>query len=301
MKEFDSNIYNNENYESNNINNYNSNDNHYNPDSPENIRKIYDENLKRNKIKIDTTEFLSYAVKVELLFQTLQGYLYWISSAEILIFLILFFMFCSSPKVMAKIWWYIFHFFRGFFGLGIIYYLPKTYELIENLRDIPDILETLKYSMIQTFFELLKPNQKKLKLFLLFYFSLTILCIVIDIMMFCVFAPDIGIPENGKPFFFMLLSSIIFIYTDVIYFSFFSSFKFYFNKKQHDSIQRATILGFFDQLKIGMGKGVVKMARKIGKIKGDVKGIRNQFQKREKSNSNNEDNNNVVREVNVIN
>ena len=266
MKEFDSNIYNNENYESNNINNYNSNDNHYNPDSPENIRKIYDENLKRNKIKIDTTEFLSYAVKVELLFQTLQGYLYWISSAEILIFLILFFMFCSSPKVMAKIWWYIFHFFRGFFGLGIIYYLPKTYELIENLRDIPDILETLKYSMIQTFFELLKPNQKKLKLFLLFYFSLTILCIVIDIMMFCVFAPDIGIPENGKPFFFMLLSSIIFIYTDIIYFSFFSSFKFYFNKKQHDSIQRATILGFFDQLKIGMGKGVVKMARKIGKI-----------------------------------
>ena len=301
MKEFDSNIYNNENYESNNINNYNSNDNHYNPDSPENIRKIYDENLKRNKIKIDTTEFLSYAVKVELLFQTLQGYLYWISSAEILIFLILFFMFCSSPKVMAKIWWYIFHFFRGFFGLGIIYYLPKTYELIENLRDIPDILETLKYSMIQTFFELLKPNQKKLKLFLLFYFSLTILCIVIDIMLFCVFAPDIGIPENGKPFFFMLLSSIIFIYTDIIYFSFFSSFKFYFNKKQHDSIQRATILGFFDQLKIGMGKGVVKMARKIGKIKGDVKGIRNQFQKREKSNSNNEDNNNVVREVNVIN
>ena len=301
MKEFDSNIYNNENYESNNINNYNSNDNHYNPDSPENIRKIYDENLKRNKIKIDTTEFLSYAVKVELLFQTLQGYLYWISSAEILIFLILFFMFCSSPKVMAKIWWYIFHFFRGFFGLGIIYYLPKTYELIENLRDIPDILETLKYSMIQTFFELLKPNQKKLKLFLLFYFSLTILCIVIDIMMFCVFAPDIGIPENGKPFFFMLLSSIIFIYTDIIYFSFFSSFKFYFNKKQHDSIQRATILGFFDQLKIGMGKGVVKMARKIGKFKGDVKGIRNQFQKREKSNSNNEDNNNVVREVNVIN
>ena len=294
MKEFNQNIYNN-----NNI--YNDIEKN-NLDSPENIRKIYEENLKRNKIKIDTTEFLSYAVKVELLFQTLQGYLYWISASELLIFLVLFFMFCASPKKMSKIWWYIFHLFRGIFGFGIINYLPKTYELIENLNDIPDVLESLKYSMIHTFFELLKPNQKKLKIFLLFYFSLTIICIVVDIMLFCVFAPDIGIVENDKPFFFMLLSSIIFIYTDLVYFSFFSSFKFYFNKKQHDSIQRATILGFFDQLKIGMGKGVVKMARKIGKMKGDLenlRGIKNHFKKRENSKENND--NNVVREVNVFN
>ena len=309
MKEFNQNIYNNDNisdnYENNNINN---NIKNYNPDSPESIRKIYEENEKLNRMKIDTTEFMSYAVKVEILFQTLQGYLYWISFSEFLIFLFLFFMFCSSPKTMAKIWWYIFHFFRGGFGIGIIYYLPKTYELIENLKEIPDILENIKYSLIQIFFELLKPNQKKLKIFLLFYFSLTILCTVIDIMLFCVFAPDIGIVKNGKPFFFMLLSSIIFIYTDVIYFSFFSSFKFYFNKKQHDSIQRATILGFFDQLKIGMGKGVVKMARKVGKIKGDLgnfKGLKNPFHKRLNNNNNNNnndiENNNVVREVNVIN
>ena len=304
MKEFNPNSYNNDgisdNYENNNINNYNNNIN-YNSNSPENIRKIYEENEKLNKLKIDTTEFMSYAVKVELLFQTLQGYLYWISFSEFVIFLVLFFLFCSSPKVIAKIWWYIFHFFRGIFGIGIIYYLPKTYELIENLRDIPDILENIKYSLIKIFFELLKPNQKKLKIFLLFYFSLTILCTVIDIMLFCVFAPDIGIVENGKPFFFMLLSSIIFIYTDIIYFSFFSSFKFYFNKKQHDSIQRATILGFFDQLKIGMGKGVVKMARKIGQ----VKSIKNPFHKRDtntnNNNNDNENDNNVVREVNVIN
>jgi hypothetical protein len=305
MKEFNSNNFDNisNNHEDNNINNYNNSIN-YNFDSPENIRKIYEENMYRNKIKIDTTEFMSYAIKVELLFQTLQGHLYWISSSEFLIFLVLFFMFCSSPKMMAKIWWYIFHFFRGFFGIGIIYYLPKTYELIENIKDIPDILENLKYFLIDTFFELLKPNQKKLKIFLLIYFSLTIFCTVVDIMLFCVFAPDIGIPENGKPFFFMLLSSIIFIYTDFVYFSFFSSFKFYFNKKQHDSIQRATILGFFDQLKIGMGKGVVRMGRKISKIKGVLsypKNIMNPFQKRDTNNNNNINNDNVVREVNVFN
>ena len=298
MEEYDSNNINNinDNYENNNINNNNKN---YNLNSEDDIKSIFEENEKRNRIKIDTTEFMSYSIKVELLFQTLQGYLYWISAGEILIFLTLFFMFCSSPKIMAKIWWYIFHFFRGFFGFGIIYYLPKTYELIDNLKDIPDVLENLKYSLIHNFFELLKPNQKKLKIFLLFYFSLTILSTVIDIMLFCVFAPDIGNVENGKPYFFMLLSSIIFIYTDFVYFSFFSSFKFYFNKKTHDSIQRATILGFFDQLKIGMGKGVVKMARKIGKIKGDLGNMKNPFNKKQNSQRNNNDN--VVREVNVIN
>ena len=309
MKEFNPNSYNNnidnisDNFD-NNSNNYNINNASYNSNSPQNIRKIYEENEKRNRIKIETTEFMSYAVKVELLFQTLHGYLYWISNCEFL-----FFLFCSSPKTMGKIWWYIFHFFRGIFGIGIICYLPKTYELIENLQEIPDNLENIKYSLIQIFFELLKPNQRKLKIFLLFYFSLTILCTVIDIMLFCVFAPDIGIVENDKPFFFMSFSSIIFIYTDLVYFSFFSSFKFYFNKKQHDSIQRATILGFFDQLKIGMGKGVVKMARKVGKIKGNlgnIKSMKNPFRKKENVNSNNIENNNdnndnVIREVNVIN
>jgi len=306
MEEYDSNNINNinDNYENNNINNYNNNNNkkNYNLNSEDDIKSIFEENEKRNRIKIDTTEFMSYAIKVELLFQTLQGHLYWISASEFLIFLTLFFMFCSTPKTMGKIWWYIFHFFRSFFGFGIIYYLPKTYELIDNLKDIPDVLENLKYSLIHNFFELLKPNQKKLKIFLLFYFSLTILSTVIDIMLFCIFAPDIGNAENGKPYFFMLLSSIIFIYTDFVYFSFFSSFKFYFNKKTHDSIQRATILGFFDQLKIGMGKGVVKMARKIGKIKGDLGNMKNPFNKKQNSQRNNNDNNdNVVREVNVIN
>ena len=307
MREFDSNNHINENINDNqdinNINNYNNDSLNLDSNTPENIRKIYEENLKLNKKKIDTTEFMSYVIKVELLFQTLLGHLYWVSASEFLIFLVLFFMFCSSPKVMAKIWWYIFHICRGVFGFGIIYYLPKTYELIESLNDIPDILDKLKYSMIDNFFELLKPNQKKLKIFLLFYFSLTIFCTVIDIMLFCVFAPDIGISENGKSYFFMLLSSIIFIYTDFIYFSFFSSFKFYFNKKQHDSIQRATILGFFDQLKIGMGKSVVKMARKINKIKTDLgssRGIKNPFHKKE-SKENNNNNDNVIREVDVIN
>jgi hypothetical protein len=301
LEEYDSNnIDNNDNYENNNINNYNNNNNkNYNLNSEDDIKSIFEENEKRNRIKIDTTEFMSYAIKVELLFQTLQGHLYWISASEFLIFFTLFFMFCSTPKTMGKIWWYIFHFFRSFFGFGIISYLPKTYELIDNLKDIPDVLENLKYSLIHNFFELLKPNQKKLKIFLLFYFSLTILSTVIDIMLFCVFAPDIGNVENGKPYFFMLLSSVIFIYTDFVYFSFFSSFKFYFNKKTHDSIQRATILGFFDQLKIGMGKGVVKMARKIGKIKGDLGNMKNPFGKRQNNQGNNNDN--VVREVNVVN
>ena len=290
MKEYDS--YN----EDNNSNQYNSN-------SQLDKNKIYEENKRQNKMKIDTTEFMSYSIKVELLFQSLQSYLYWISIIEFVIFLSLFFMFCALPKSLSKIWWYIFHFFRGIIGLFIIYYLPKTYQIIENLNEIPDILNNLKASLIQSFFELLQPQKQKLKLFLLLYFSLTIFCTVIDIMMFCVIAPDIGIVENGKPFVFMLLSSTIFIYTDFIYFSFFSSFKYYFNKKQHDSIQRATIIGFFDQIKIGMAKGVVSVAKKISKAASDIgsaRGFSNRGNKNPFKNNDNNENKNE-REVNIVN
>jgi hypothetical protein len=266
------------------------------------IKKIYEENKRRNKMKIDTTEFMSYCVKVELLFQTLQSYLYWISLIELVIFLVLFFMFCSSPKSLSKIWWYIFHFFRGLIGIVIIYLLPKTYQIIENLKEIPDILNQLKASLIQSFFDLLQPNKKKLKILLLCYFSLTTLCTVIDIMMFCVFAPDIGIAENGKPFVFMLFSSIIYIYSDFIYFSFFSSFKYYFNKKQHDEIQRATIIGFFDQIKIGMAKGVVSVAQRITKVASDINNVRmNNIKNKNPFKSKTNKNENEIREVDVIN
>lgn len=299
MKEYDDEDDNNIDYNYNdNINNINNSKNN---NSELDKRKIYEENKRQNKIKIDTTEFMSYAIKVELLFQTLQSYLFWISFIEFVIFLSLFFMFCSSPKSLSKIWWYIFHFFRGFIGLAIIHYLPKTYQVIENLKEIPDILNQLKSSLIDNFFELLQPQKKKLKIFLLCYFSLTIWCTIVDIMMFCVFAPDIGIAENGKPFVFILLSSIIFIYTDFIYFSFFSSFKYYFNKKQHDNIQRATILGFFDQIKIGMAKGVVHVAKRITKVASDLGNVRINTNRKNPFNQNNNKNEKEIRDVEVSN
>ena len=293
--------FNNNNVYKNNINNRNNINNSSNEVLDK--RRIYEENKRQNKMKIDTTEFMSYSIKVELLFQTLQGYLYWISFIEFVIFLSLFFMFCSSPKNFSKIWWFIFHFFRGIIGISIIFKLPKTYQIIENIKEIPDILDQLKSSLIQSFFDLLQPNKKKLKILLLCYFSLTILCTVIDIMMFCVFAPDIGIVENGKPFVFILMSSIILIYTDFIYFSFFSSFKYYFNKKQHDAIQRATIVGFFDQIKIGMAKGVVHVAKRITKGANYIGTVVNSNRDKNpfKNNNINNNNKNEIRDINIVN
>lgn len=295
MKEND--INNNDKFSDNNS----SDNNDYNSNPDMKIKKIYENNKKQNKMKIDTTEFMSYSIKVELLFQTLQSYLFWISIIEFVIFLVLFLMFCSDPKSLSKIWWYIFHLFRGIIGIGIIYYLPRTYQIIENLKEIPDMLNQLKSSLIKSFFDLLQPEKRRLKILLLCYFSLTILCTIIDIMMFCVFAPDIGIVDNGKPFVFMLLSSIIFIYTDFIYFSFFSSFKYYFNKKQHDQIQRATIIGFFDQLKIGMAKGVVSVARRITKVASDLGSARRDSDVNNKNPFKNNNNKFEVREVNITN
>ena len=173
-------------YESYNEENSN---NQYNLSSVLVKNRIYEENKRQNKIKILTTEFMSYSIKVEILFQSFQSYLYLISIIEFVIFLSLFFMFCALPKSLSKIWWYIFHFFWGIIGLFIIYYLPKN---ISNNWKF-NILNNLKSSLIQSFFDLLQPRKEKLKLFLLIFFSLTIFCTVIYIMMFFVLATDIGI------------------------------------------------------------------------------------------------------------
>ena len=273
MYEHENDLSNNNSKRNYNINNRYSDYSYNDHDNPQEttIKEIYAKNKELNKQRIDTAEFMSYSIKVELLFQTLQGYLYWVSGLELLIFLSLFCLFCSSPKTLSKIWWYIFHLFRSIIGLLIIQNLPRTYEIIENLEDIPQDLNEVKIKLIQDFFSLLKAKKKKLKMFLMIYFGLTVLCMVIDIMMFCVFAPDFGATGKEKQFFYMILSSSIYVYTDVIYFNFFSSFKYYFNKKQQDQIQRATVLGFFDQLRIGMAKKVVKMAKKITRVTEDIR------------------------------
>lgn len=273
---------------------------------------IYKENKRRNKLKIETTEFMSYIIKVELLFQTLQGHLYWVSGIELFIFIILFFLFCSSPKNMSTIWWYIFHLFRGSIGLIIIKNLPKTFEVIDNLKVIPDILNELKKSLIKIFLELLVPLQKKLKLLLIVYFGLTVFCTIIDIMVFCVFAPDCGIKGAEKPFLFMILSSLIYIYCDIIYYNFFSSFKFYFDKTQQANIQRATVIGFFDQLKIGMAKKIVSITKKINdginnhrkndNFPTSKEPMNNKYHyERDNKNKNNIDEQYEVKEVNIMN
>lgn len=162
MKEYEDEDQNNNDISDNSYNNKINNNNfskNSSTNSETDIRRIYEENKRQNKMKIDTSEFLSFSLKVELLFQTLQSYLYWISTVEFVIFLVLFFMYCSSPKNLGKIWWYIFHFFRGIIGLIIIFYLPKTYQIIDNLKEIPDILDKLKSDLIRSF--LIYYNLKK--------------------------------------------------------------------------------------------------------------------------------------------
>lgn len=268
------------------------------------ITDLYFENKRRNKQKIETTEFMSYMIKIELLFQTLQGHLYWVSIIEFFIFFILFCFFCASPKVLGKMWWYIFHIVRGIVGIIIIINLPKTFEVINNIKVISENLSEIKNSLIKMFLELLSQKQKKLKLLLMLYFSTTVLCTVIDLMMFCVIVPDCGVKGAEKSFLIMLISSLIFFYCDIIYYNFFSSFKFYFNKTEQNVIQRATVVGFFDQLKIGMAQKIVYITKQIGKV-GTLRNKvpdSNENMRNDYNNNNYENNDqNKVREVNIAN
>lgn len=303
---------NNQNYNdniNNNINNLNENINLRSIDTnfSQNINEIYIRNKKINCQKIETTVFMHYIIKIELLFQTLQGHLYWTSLVEFFVFFILFCLFWASPKEMAKIWWFIFHILRGVFGVLIIINLPKTFEVIDSLKVIPEELKSLKKSLIEIFLDLLQQKQKKLKLFLMIYFSCTVLCTIIDIMMFCVVTPDCGLKGEEKSFLFLMISSLILTYCDIIYYNFFSSFKFYFNKEQQNIIQRATVIGFFDQLKIGMAKKIVYITKKVqtgihkNNSGGGVASSKDEMKKDTNGEEEVENNANIQREVQIDN
>lgn len=236
---------------------------------------INQKNLSKNKMLADTYEFMSYVSKIEILFQKLQDYLFWIGISELFLFIILFIIFCINPKDMGRVWWFIFHVFRALFGFIILAKMPRTYDVIEMIY-ISDDLDSVKNNLIETYFNLLKSNQGVLKPVLFIYFLITVLCILIDINMFCVVSPDFGAKNKEKIFFVQILSNIILILGDLIYFNFFSSFKYYFPKSQNEKIQQATVLGFFDQLKVGMAKQVVNavnvggiVAGKVGKVGGE--------------------------------
>ena len=261
---------------------------------PEN--QLFLKNKSSNQGKIETLTFINMMTKIEMKFQTLQGLLFWYSILEIFNFLFSMILFISSSKNMKKIWFFLPHIPKAIIGFFILKKLPKTHEILNKIT-IGEDLNKLEEEIKLTFIEYMKSKKSSIKKLLGFYFLLNTICITFDCVLFCVIAPDFGERGSEKKFFMLILCDILFIFIDFIYFSFFSSFKYTFAKKENEAIKRA-LIGFFSQLREGIATGFNKIAKKITRTSSSQNNTErnNDNNNNPFDNKNNNINNNIINE-----
>lgn len=243
-----------------------SQNNETNPTHPSEPREdAIQRNFKNNNEKFLIFNFLSNVTRIEILIDKLQNHLFWVGILEYFAFIVLLILFIAKSSGLGKMWFFIFHIFRGAIGIIILCKLPKTHQVIdkfnsfetENLDEIQSILKK-EYS------QLLSSQQKTLKPLLISYFILTLISCIVDILLFCVISPDFGKKGDERNFFILIFAVLVFLFTDFIYFFYFSSFKNTFPPEENIAIKKA-LMGFFSELKQGIANGFGVIKKKLTK------------------------------------
>ena len=173
--------------------------------------KLYLKNKVSNQGKIETITFINILTKIEMKFQTLQGYLFWYSILEIFIFFIAIILFFSSTKNMKKVWFFFPHIPKAIIGFLILKHLPKTHEILNKINFDEDLIK-LEENFKSEFISFIKNKESSIKKILAFYFILDTICITFDCVLFCVIAPDFGEKGREQKFFVLILCDIIYFF-----------------------------------------------------------------------------------------
>ena len=174
-------------------------------------------------------KFILYTTKVEIKFNSLIRLIYNTSIFEIALWIVGFLLFISSPKDMYLIWILIVHIAKGVIGIILLNKMPKTYEIMENVARNPNFDENKIIELIEKEikdFFMIKWEENKNKFFI--YLISTIVCLVIDLIIFIAQVSAFGKDEWLLMQTCMLFTILIFIITDVIYFLWFFTLQFTF-------------------------------------------------------------------------
>lgn len=63
----------------------------------------------------------------------LSSSLFWSSIADILVFLLSFLLFCTDATHMGGVWIHIFHVARGGLGGFLVFKMPNTHDMLEEV------------------------------------------------------------------------------------------------------------------------------------------------------------------------
>ena len=199
-------------------------------------------------------KFFLLTSKVEIKFNSLVKLIYNTSLFEILLWIITFFLFLSSPKDMYYTWILITHIIKGILGFVLLNKMPKTFEIIENISKNPNfeedkIIDLIKKEIKDSFIIKWEENKGKFLMYLL----VTLICFVIDFILSILQMIRFGKNEKLLSQACMLFFIIIFVIMDVIYFIWLGTLKFSLPEDMISSV-RSAIIGSVDDLKIYVHK-----------------------------------------------
>ena len=208
-------------------------------------------------------KFILYTTKVEIKFNSLIRLIYNTSVFEIGLWIIGFLLFLASAKDMYLIWFLIVHIAKGVLGIILLNKMPKTYEIMENVAKNPNFDENKIIELIEKEikdFFIVKWEENRNKFF--FYLISTIVCLVIDLIIFIAQVSAFGKDEWILMQTCMLFTILIFIITDVIYFLWFFTLQFTFPPEIMNPIKKAIFGSLGDlsslvreKLKLSRGQG----------------------------------------------
>ena len=185
-------------------------------------------------------KFILYTTKVEIKFNSLIRLIYNTSILEIALWVLGFTLFVASPKDMYLIWILIVHIAKGILGMTLLKRMPKTYEILENVAQNPNFDESKIIDLIEMEIKdsFINKWQQNKNLFF-FYLLSNYVNLVIDVIIFIAQIVAFGKDEWLLMQTCMIMTILIFIIIDVIYFLWFFTLQFTFPPEIMNPVKKA--------------------------------------------------------------
>ena len=185
-------------------------------------------------------KFILYTTKVEIKFNSLIRLIYNTSILEIALWVLGFTLFVASPKDMYLIWILIVHIAKGILGMILLKRMPKTYEILENVAQNPNFDESKIIDLIEMEIKdsFINKWQQNKNLFF-FYLLSNYVNLAIDVIIFIAQIVAFGKDEWLLMQTCMMMTILIFIIIDVIYFLWFFTLQFTFPPEIMNPVKKA--------------------------------------------------------------
>ena len=237
-------------YDNDNVTNYEENQNNSLDNSEQNT------DVKKKNRTLQYYKFLFYTMKTDIKIHDFLKLLRNTNTLELTLWSLSIVLFANIPKNFpilkdgernkikyngVFLWLHICHVIRAFLGMFIGYKLPRSFQIMDFLQQISN--EKLAKNifndiMRDTLYNKVILVVKKLKIHILFYFIITIINILIDIIeFFWILANIERVSSSAKPeFISYMFINVIYLISNFLYFSYFGQLKYIFPSNYLDAI-----------------------------------------------------------------